>query len=199
MSSSTSGLILPYNGQHPLLADDVFLAPGTVVIGDVHIGQGSSIWFNSVVRGDVDQIRIGQRVNVQDLSMIHVTGGKHPTIIDDDVTLGHRVIIHGCHIEARCLIGMGTIVMDGAVVAEGSIVGAGAVVTPGTHIPPGTLALGAPARPKRPLTDKESQALLDSASRYALYASSYLRQGIGVLPSPLSEPPKRQGDQHDDL
>ncbi|MCB9492634.1 MAG: gamma carbonic anhydrase family protein [Dehalococcoidia bacterium] len=164
---------LNYRGQLPQLADSVFVAPGAVVIGDVTCGEDSSIWYNCVVRGDVMPIRIGARVNIQDLSVVHVTSGTHSTTIEDDVTVGHRAIIHGCVVERGSLIGMGAIVMDGAVVGAGSLVGAGAVVTPGTVIPPRSLAVGSPARVKRELTDAEVEGLLDSATHYVRTAANH--------------------------
>ena len=161
-------------GEHtPRLAPDVFIAPGAHVIGDVEIGAGSSIWFNTVVRGDVYYVRIGRRTNVQDLSLVHVTTGKHATLIGDDVTIGHRALIHGCTIEDRCLIGMGAILMDRVVVGEGSIVAAGALVTEGTVIPPRTLVLGAPAKPRRELSDAELAGLEMAARNYAALAATY--------------------------
>ena len=172
-----AGLVIPHHGVTPDLAPDVFLAPGSAVIGDVQIGEGSSIWFNTVVRGDVHHIRIGRRVNIQDLTMIHVTTGRHPTIIGDDVTVGHRVILHGCTVESGALIGMGAVVMDRAVIGRQSLIGAGSLVTEDTVIPPRTLAVGSPARPRRPLTHAELAELESSARRYAALARTYLPEG----------------------
>src|SRR5689334_2007674 len=115
----------PYRGRWPLLASNVFVAPNASVIGDVEMGEGSSVWFGAVVRGDVFHIRVGKRTNVQDNTVIHVTTGKHATVIGDDVTIGHRVILHGCTVEDGCLIGMGSIVMDRAVIGARSLIGAG--------------------------------------------------------------------------
>jgi carbonic anhydrase/acetyltransferase-like protein (isoleucine patch superfamily) len=165
--------LLPFGGQRPRLAERVFVAPGVIVLGDVEIGEDSSVWYNSVIRGDVMPIRIGARVNVQDLSVIHVTSGRASTTIGDDVTIGHRAIVHGCVVENACLIGMGAIVMDEAVVGTESLVGAGAVVTPGTQIPPRSLVIGSPARVKRSLTDDEVAALYDSALHYVLNARAH--------------------------
>ena len=173
-----SGLVLPHNDIYPRIADDVFLAAGSIVIGDVEIGTGSSVWFNTVVRGDVFHIRIGQRVNLQDLTMVHVTTGRNPTIIGDDVTVGHRVVLHGCTIEKGALIGMGAVIMDRAVIGEYALVGAGSLVTEGTVIPPRTLAVGSPARPKRPLTESELAHVHASAERYCKLGSTYLNQGL---------------------
>ena len=117
-----------------------------MVVGDVEIGPGSSVWFGAVVRGDVNHVRIGARTNVQDHSILHVTGGTHPTVVGDDVTLGHRVTLHGCTVKDRCLIGIGAVVLDGAVVGEDSMVGAGSLVPPGMVVPPGNAGPGV-ARP----------------------------------------------------
>jgi carbonic anhydrase/acetyltransferase-like protein (isoleucine patch superfamily) len=157
--------------------ESVFVAPSALVIGDVEIGEQSSLWFGAVVRGDVNSIRIGARTNVQDHSIIHVHGGSHPTLVGNHVTVGHRVTLHGCTIGDRCLIGIGSIVLDGARVEEDSMVGAGSLVAPGTVIPPRMLALGAPAKVKRPLTADELARLRDSAGRYARLAEAYLREG----------------------
>ncbi len=160
----------------PNLADDVFVAPGAHVVGDVEMGEKGSVWFGTQVRGDVHYIRIGRRVNLQDNSVVHVTTDLNPTIIGNDVTVGHRVILHGCTVHDGALIGMGAIVMDRAVVGAGAMVGAGSLVVEGTEIPPGTLALGAPARIKRPLTAEERAYLTYSADHYANIAIQYARQ-----------------------
>lgn len=149
-----------------------------MIVGDVEIGPGSSIWFGAVVRGDVNHIRIGARTNVQDHSILHVTGGTHPTSVGDDVTLGHRVTLHGCTVKDRCLVGIGAVVMDGAVVGEDSMVGAGSLVPPGMVVPPRTLALGSPARVKRDLTLDEIAHFLTSARSYAAYAEHYRKEGF---------------------
>ena len=170
-------VILAYGGTSPRLAPTAWVAPGAVVVGDVEIGEGSSIWFQSVVRGDVNRIRIGARTNVQDLSMVHVTGGTHPTIVGDDVTVGHRVVLHGCTVKDRCLVGIGAIVLDGAVVEEESMVGAGALVPPGFVVPSGKLVLGAPCKVKRDLTPEERAFFVSSSGRYASYAARYRGEG----------------------
>ena len=167
-------MIAPFENKSPELGAEVFVAEGAHVIGDVHIGKGSSVWFNTVIRGDVHFIRIGERTNIQDNSVVHVTGGTHPTLIGDEVTAGHRVILHGCIVEDRALIGMGAVVMDGAVVGRESIIGAGSVVTPGTKIPSGVLALGSPCKVVRPLKDEERQFLEGSAAHYCGLAKKYL-------------------------
>jgi carbonic anhydrase/acetyltransferase-like protein (isoleucine patch superfamily) len=167
-------LLLPFEGRLPQLAPATFVAPGAQLIGDLVAGAGASFWYNVVVRADVMPIRIGARVNVQDLSVIHVTSGTHATTIGDDVTIGHRAIVHGCTVEAACLIGMGAIVMDGAVVGSESIIGAGAIVTPGTVVPPRSLVIGTPGKVRRSLTDKEVAKLYDSAQHYVLTAQRHL-------------------------
>jgi gamma-carbonic anhydrase len=166
-------VILAYGGTSPRLAPTAWVAPGAVVVGDVEVGEGSSLWFQTVVRGDVNRIRIGARTNIQDHSMVHVTGGTHPTIVGDDVTVGHRVVLHGCTVKDRCLVGIGAIVLDGAVVEEEAMIGAGALVPPGMVVPSGKLVLGAPAKVKRDLTAEERAFFLSSAARYAGYAARY--------------------------
>jgi len=165
--------ILSFKGVTPDLGDGVFVADTARVIGDVHLGADASVWFGTVIRGDVNHIRIGARTNVQDLTMIHVTTKRWPTIIGDDVTIGHRAVLHGCTIHDRALIGMGAIVMDGAVVGEEAMVGAGALVTPGTVVPPRTLVVGSPARPARALREEEIAYLPQSARHYVSLAETY--------------------------
>ena len=173
--------LLPFEGRLPTVAGDCFVADTARVIGDVELGEGCSVWFGAVVRGDVFWIRVGKRVNIQDLSVLHVTSKKHATVVGDDVTIGHRAVLHGCTVEPRALIGMGAIVMDGAVVGEEAMIGAGALVSPGTVIPPRTLALGSPAKPVRELRDSELDYLRHSAAHYATLAGTYLAAGIGKV------------------
>lgn len=165
--------VLAYDGKAPRLAASVFLAEGSVVTGDVEIGEDSSIWFGTVVRGDVNRVRIGARTNLQDLTVVHVTAGTHPTTVGDDVTIGHRAVLHGCTVKDRSLVGIGAIVMDGAVVGPDAMVGAGALVPPGMVVPPGKLVLGSPARVKRDLTAEELASLRATAERYVRYAAKY--------------------------
>ncbi len=165
--------VAAYEGRQPRIAASAFLAEGSVVVGDVELGEASSLWFGTVVRGDVNRVRIGARTNVQDLSVVHVTSRTHPTVIGDDVTVGHRAVLHGCTIHDRCLVGIGAIVLDGAVVGPDAMVGAGALVPPGMVVPPGTLVLGAPAKVKRPLTPDEIAFLRTSAANYAGYAARH--------------------------
>jgi gamma-carbonic anhydrase len=165
--------ILAYDGKAPRLAASVFLADGSVVTGDVEIGEDSSLWFGTVVRGDVNHVRIGARTNLQDHAVVHVTAGTHPTSIGDDVTVGHRAVLHGCTVKDRCLVGIGAILMDAAVIGPDAMVGAGALVPPRMVVPPGKLALGSPAKVVRDLTPEEIAKLRDSASRYVGYAAKY--------------------------
>jgi carbonic anhydrase/acetyltransferase-like protein (isoleucine patch superfamily) len=171
-------IIRSFGDRAPRLHGSVFVAEDAVVIGDVEIGADSSIWYGTVVRGDVNHVRIGARTNLQDQTVVHVTSKTHPTVIGDDVTVGHRVVLHGCTVHDRCLVGIGAIVMDGAVIGPDAMIGAGALVAPGTVVPPGTLWLGAPAKQKRPLTPEELAFLPRSAANYVGYAARY-RGGEG--------------------
>ncbi len=172
-------MIRPFRGVHPQIHPTAFIEESAQIIGDVHIGEESSVWFNSVIRGDVFFIRIGDRSNVQDGSVIHVTNGTHPTILEDEVTVGHNVTLHGCHIQRGCLIGMGSIVMDDVVIGEQSIVAAGALVSPGTKVPPRSLVIGVPARVKRPLTDEEVAGLDQYWQNYVEYTGKYKEEKTG--------------------
>ena len=169
-------MIHSFNHIFPKFPPTVFIEPSAQAIGDVEIGAQSSIWFGAVVRGDVHFIRIGARSNVQDLSVLHVTRKTHPLRIGDEVTVGHHVTLHGCTVFDRVLVGMGAILLDGAEVGEGSIIGAGALVTEGMKIPPGSLAMGVPAKVKRPLTDEETAFLSQSAQNYVDLAEIYLKE-----------------------
>lgn len=170
-------ILRAFRGKTPQLHDSVFAVESALVVGDVEIGEESSLWFGAIVRGDVNFIRIGARTNVQDHSVIHVTHDTHPTLVGDDVTLGHRVTLHGCTIKDRCLIGIGAVVLDGAVVGEDAMVGAGSLVPPGMVVPSGTLAVGTPAKVKRQLTPQEIAFFRTSAENYVRYAREYLREG----------------------
>ena len=157
----------------PKVATSAFVDDTAAVIGDVEIGSESSVWFNAVVRGDVHYIRIGHRTNIQDLSLLHVTHDTYPLTLGDDVTIGHHVVLHGCTIKDRVLVGMGAVIMDGVVIEEDCIVGAGALITERTHVPPKSLILGTPARVKRTLTDAEFAWIKESAHNYVRYAQYY--------------------------
>ncbi len=161
-------------GKKPVLGASVFVAENAAIIGDVVIGDESSIWYATTVRGDVMPIRIGARTSIQDNTVIHVTSDYAGTDIGDDCTIGHSAIIHACTVESFCLIGMGAILLDGARIGTGSLVGAGALVTPGTNIPPGSLVIGSPAKVKRPLNDKEREQIRYGAAHYVELARAYL-------------------------
>ena len=166
-------MILEHNGIAPQIDASVFLAPSACVIGDVQIGEKSSLWFNVLVRGDVNYIRIGKRTNIQDGTVIHVTLKTHPTVIGDDVSVGHSVTLHGCTIQDGCLIGIGAIILDGVEVGESSLVAAGSLLTPGTKIPPRSLVMGSPARVRKQLTDAECADFHSIAERYIMYQDDY--------------------------
>lgn len=179
--STHSPIILPWKGVRPTLHDTVFVAPGATVIGDTHIGADSSIWFGCVVRGDVHEIRIGARTNVQDGTVIHVSKGKFGTYIGDDVLIGHGCVIHACTLESGSFIGMGATVLDGAVVESGAMVAAGATVTPGKRVPRGELWAGAPAKKFRDLSPEEMDGFIRQCAHYAELASDY-RAMLPVTP-----------------
>ncbi|MEY3385454.1 MAG: hypothetical protein RIR53_265 [Bacteroidota bacterium] len=166
-------MIKPYADIIPTVHESVFIADGAIVLGDVHIGEDSSVWFNVVIRGDVHQIRIGKRTNIQDLSMLHVTCNKHPLSIGDGVTIGHCVMLHGCTVEDYALIGMNATILDGAVIGHHAMVAAGAVVREGFIVPPRTLVAGVPAKIVRELSDDECAKLEQSAQNYIDYIASY--------------------------
>lgn len=166
-------MIKSFKGKNPVIHPTVYIAENTVIIGDVEIGAQSSVWFGSVIRGDVNFIRIGERTNIQDACVIHVSSKTHPTILEDEITLGHRVTLHGCYIETGCLIGIGAIVMDGARIGRNSLVAAGSLVTPDTQIPPHSLVMGSPAKVKRELSDAEVKDLEKFWRNYISYSQIY--------------------------
>jgi len=166
-------MLIKCQNKEPQVGQDVFVADGAKVIGEVEIGAKSSVWFNVVIRGDVAPIRIGTETNIQDNAVIHGTWNKAAVTIGKRVTIGHSAILHGCTIEDQCLIGMGSIVMDGAKIRENSIVAAGSLVTEGSEFPSGMLILGRPAKAVRPLTKEELAFLPKSASNYITYTSWY--------------------------
>jgi carbonic anhydrase/acetyltransferase-like protein (isoleucine patch superfamily) len=166
-------VIKPFAGKAPQLGAEVWVAETAMVIGDVVLGPRASIWYGAVVRGDVEKIRIGADSNIQDNSVIHVDSSGLSTLVGERVTVGHRVVLHGCKIGDGALIGIGAIVMNGAEVGAGALVGAGTLVPPGARIPAGMLAVGAPARVKRPLTEEEKQTLRESATHYVQLAQEH--------------------------
>ena len=162
-------MLRPSRGGPPTVHPTAYVDSSAQVIGDVHVGAESSLWMNVVVRGDVHKIRIGDRSNVQDLTIIHVMRDTHPTLIGHDVSIGHGAVIHGCTIEDRCLIGMGAILLNGVVVGTGSIVAAGALVPEGMVIPPGSMVMGMPAKVKRTLSADEQASIQWYADNYVRY------------------------------
>lgn len=171
-------MIIAHGGITPAIHNGAYVQSSARVVGDVAIAAESSVWFNAVLRGDVNYIRIGARTNVQDNATVHVAGGRYPTLVGDDVTVGHNAVLHGCTIGDRCLIGIGAIVLDGCVIGDDCIVGAGALVTPRTGLEPGWLMLGSPAKPARPINAAEREHLLQSARNYVVNAARYREQGI---------------------
>lgn len=168
--------ILSYRGKRPRVHGSVFAADGVRVIGDVEIGEGSSLWFNAVVRGDVHWVRIGKRTNIQDNATVHVTHDTCPTTIGDDVTVGHAAVIHGCTVGSRILVGMGAVLMDRCRIGDECIIGARALVTEGFEAPAGSLVVGAPAVVKRSLTPAERAKAAEGAANYAGYVAHYLAE-----------------------
>ncbi len=183
-------MIIPHRGRWPEIHETTFIAPSADVIGDVVIGDHSSVWFQVVIRGDVNTIRIGSRTNVQDHTMLHVTRKNAPLNIGSDVTIGHRALLHGCTIGDKVLIGMGAVIMDGAVVANECVVGAGSLITQGKKFPARSLIMGSPARRVRDLTPEEVALLKTSADNYVEDATEYR----GFLRGP-----QRSGANDEDL
>jgi gamma-carbonic anhydrase len=167
-------LIMPFGEHRPLVGRDVFIAPNATLIGDVEIEEEASVWFGAVVRGDIGPIRIGPRTNIQDLVCIHVTEGLSKTLIGADVTVGHGAILHGCVVGDRCLIGMGSVVLDNAQIGEGSVVAAGSVVTPNMVIPPRSLVRGTPGRVLREVNAAEAEMGIYGARHYVINARKFL-------------------------
>lgn len=169
-------MLISYQGKLPVFDETVWMAESAQVIGDVRIGSESSVWFGCVIRGDVEPIRIGHHTNIQDASVLHVTGGRFPLTIGNYVTMGHRVLAHGCTIGDRCLIGMGAIILDGAVIGDESVVAAGAVVPEGMIVPPRTLVAGIPAKIKRHITDQELARIEEGWSHYVELKNEYINR-----------------------
>lgn len=174
-------MIIPFQGKYPRVNPSAFVAENALVIGDVEVGPDTSIWFYSIVRGDTNAIRIGSRCNIQDACVLHV-GEKRPTILEDEVSLAHRVVVHGCRLGKRSLIGIGAIVLNGAEIGEEAVVGAGALVAPQTIIPPKMLAIGVPAKPVRPLGKQDFYMINHTIEDYVklkeIYRSSSRSGGM---------------------
>jgi carbonic anhydrase/acetyltransferase-like protein (isoleucine patch superfamily) len=174
-------MIRSYKGTIPTVDASAFVDPSAQVIGDVHIGAESSVWMNVVIRGDVHRIRIGRRSNVQDLTMVHVMRETHPTIIGDEVTVGHSAVLHGCTIEDRVLIGMGAMLLNGAHIGADSVVAAGSLVTEGTRIPPRSLVMGRPGKVTRELSPEEVAEIRWYADNYVAYRLDYIADPIADI------------------
>ncbi|MGE0790718.1 MAG: gamma carbonic anhydrase family protein [Sandaracinaceae bacterium] len=167
--------LVPYRGILPRVADGAFIAPSADVIGDVTIGERSSVWFGAVIRGDVMPIRIGARTSIQDNSVLHATGGWRDTVVGDDCTVGHSVILHGCTVGDRVLVGMGSIVLDMAEIGDDTLIGAGSLITPRTKIPSGVLVHGRPAKVVRELNEQERDWIREAAGHYQALVDDYTR------------------------
>ena len=175
-------MLRPYRGTMPRVHSTAFVDVSAQVIGDVEIGEASSVWMNAVVRGDVHWIRIGARSNVQDGTIVHVMTGTHPTTIGDDVTIGHGAIVHGCTLRGRILVGMGAILLNGVDVGEDSIVAAGTLLTEGMSVPPRSLVMGSPGKVRRELDDEEVASIRWFSERYVGYRLDYMA-GVGAGPA----------------
>src|SRR6266403_3065587 len=171
-------MIRPYRGKHPQIAVSAYIDPAAVIIGDEVIGEDSSVWPCSVIRGDVHYIRIGVRTNIQDGCVLHVMRDECPLVLGDNVTVGHSVTLHGCVIESRCLVGMGAIILNGVKIEAGSIVAAGTLILERTEIPPNSLVVGHPGRVKRPLTGVDQAAIDAYAQRYVEYKNIYREEPV---------------------
>ena len=190
-------MIRPFQGMAPKLGQRIFIADNALVLGDVEIGDDSSIWFNCVVRGDVNYVRIGARTNIQDMSCIHVTNHKWPTIIGDEVSVAHNVMLHGCTLEKGVLVGMSTTIMDGAVIGEGCLIAAGSLVREGFKAPPHTLIAGWPAVVKKDLSEEQRQLVASIWSRYVRYKEAYFEDGWPIAEAPgIADPRPGFKDGH---
>lgn len=169
-------MIKSFQNLHPKIHETAYSTDDAIIVGDVEIGAESSVWFGSILRGDVNFIRIGARTNIQDGTIVHVSRETHSTVLEDEVTVGHRVTLHGCHIETGCLIGIGAIVLDGVRVGAHSLVAAGSLLTPGANIPPRSLVMGSPAKVKRELSDEEVKGLEKFWRNYVALSRIYKNQ-----------------------
>ncbi len=187
------GLVMPFRGVFPKFGANVFVAPNATVIGDVELAEESSVWFGAVLRGDIGKIRVGARSNVQDLACLHLTEGLSETRVGADVTIGHGAILHGCVVEDRCLIGMGSIVLDNAVIGEGSVIAAGTLVPPRMVVPKGSLVRGNPGKVIRPVTEEEAKMGPYGAEHYVLGARTF-REELLKLSAGENGPLQREGE-----
>jgi len=176
LETGKNASIITFKGITPNIHESVFLCEGVRIIGDVTIGEDSSVWYNCVIRGDVHYIKIGKRVNIQDMSMIHVTNQKYPTTIGDDVSIAHSVTLHGCTLHDNCLIGMGALVLDNSVVGSNSLVAAGTVVRENFVVPEGVLVAGVPGKIIRDLRPDEIERVRSTSPNYVKYVAEYREQ-----------------------
>jgi carbonic anhydrase/acetyltransferase-like protein (isoleucine patch superfamily) len=169
-------MLRPYKGTRPEVHASAYIDQSAQVIGDVHIGEESSVWMNVVLRGDVHRIRVGRRSNIQDGTIVHVMRGTHPTTIGDEVTIGHAAVIHGCTLRDRILVGMGAILLNGVEVGEDSIVAAGTLLPENAAVPPRSLVMGSPGKVRRTLSEDEVAGIRDYADRYVGYRLDYMAE-----------------------
>lgn len=169
-------MIRTFRGVHPQIHETAYIDESAQVIGDVHIGEQSSVWCNAVLRGDMFFIRIGDRTNIQDNCVVHTRTGEYPTILEDEVTVGHSVTLHGCYVERGALVGIGSIVLDDVRIGAHSLIAAGSLISPGTVIPPRSMVMGVPGRVKRTLTDEEVHSLSNFWTNYVNYTKLYKEQ-----------------------
>lgn len=167
-------MIYSLGDKKPELGEDVWIAPDAMVVGDVVIGEGSSVWFGSIIRGDVNFIRIGKNCNIQDLSMLHVQEHTHPLILGDHISLGHRVTLHGCTLADHSFVGIGATMLNGSSLGEFSLLAAGSLLPEGKSVPPGMLAMGIPAKVVRPISDREREMILRVSEKYAVRKREYM-------------------------
>lgn len=173
LENGQNASIITYKGISPKIHKSVFLCEGVRIIGDVEIEKNCSVWYNTVIRGDVHYIRIGEGTNIQDMSMLHVTNGKHPLVIGKQVSIAHSVTLHGATLKDKCLIGIGACILDGSTIGSHSLVAAGAVVREGFVVPEATLVAGVPAKIIRDLTEQEIKRVVDTAPNYIGYVKEY--------------------------
>jgi gamma-carbonic anhydrase len=176
VESGNNARIITFNGITPNIHESVFLCDGVKIIGEVEIGRDSSVWYNCVIRGDVNYIMIGERTNIQDLSMLHVQNTTNPLIIGNEVTVAHSVTLHGCSLADKCLIGIGAIILNGAVINTNSIVAAGALVRENFNVPEGVLVAGVPGKIIRELKPEETEMIVSTAYHYTGYVENYRKQ-----------------------
>lgn len=171
-------LILPVQGKIPMHGENCWFAPNATIVGDVTMGKDCTVWFNAVVRGDVNSIIMGDRVNIQDGAVIHCTYQKSKTIIGNNVSIAHNAVVHGCKIEDQVLVGMGAIIMDGAVIGTGSIIAAGAIITQNTIVPPNTIYAGNPAKFLKNVSPELGEVFMRTANNYVMYAGWFKEEGV---------------------